>query len=198
MSRNQFLENPLAAGIDEIRSSWDWFLALGIALMLLGAFCVVADVTVTFTTVVVFGWLLLFGGVVALVQAFCVQTWNGFFLFLLSALLRGFTGYLLIRYPLSGAVGLTLILASFFIVGGVFRTIGSAMLQFPRWGWSAFSGAVSTVLGIWLLVQLPVSSIWFIGFAIGVELIADGASLVGFATAIHSLSKLPSYHPKAA
>jgi uncharacterized membrane protein HdeD (DUF308 family) len=41
-----------------------------------------------------------------------------------------------------------------------------------------------------LLVQLPVSSIWFIGFAIGVDLVVDGASLLGFATAIHSLPTL--------
>ena len=44
MSTNRFLDNPLASGIDEIRRSWGWFLALGIVLMFLGAFCVVADV----------------------------------------------------------------------------------------------------------------------------------------------------------
>jgi len=41
-----------------------------------------------------------------------------------------------------------------------------------------------------LLAQMPVSSVWFIGFAIGVDLICDGASLIGFATAIHSLPHL--------
>jgi len=46
------------------------------------------------------------------------------------------------------------------------------------------------VLGIMLLAQMPVSSIWFIGFAIGVDLIVDGASLIGFATAVHSLPEL--------
>jgi uncharacterized membrane protein HdeD (DUF308 family) len=49
------------------------------------------------------------------------------------------------------------------------------------------SGIVSVVLGIMLLIQMPVSSVWFIGFAIGVDLIVDGASLIGFATALHSL-----------
>jgi hypothetical protein len=29
--------------------------------------------------------------------------------------------------------------------------------------------------------------VWFIGFAIGVDLICDGASLIGLATAVHSL-----------
>jgi uncharacterized membrane protein HdeD (DUF308 family) len=52
-----------------------------------------------------------------------------------------------------------------------------------------FSGIVSLVLGIMLLARMPVSSIWFIGFAIGVDLIFDGASLI-FATAIHRLPEV--------
>jgi uncharacterized membrane protein HdeD (DUF308 family) len=155
----------------------------------------VGDVTATFATVLVFGWLLLASGVVALVHAFRTMTWNGFFLSLLSALFRGFTGYLLLRYPLAGAASLTLLLASFFVVGGVFRAIGAAMVKFPRWGWSVFSGVISLVLGVMLLTQLPVSSIWFIGFAIGVDLIFDGVSLVGFATAIHTFPKPKAFQP---
>ena len=90
--------------------------------------------TATLATVLAFGWLLLIGGVVALVQAFQTRSWSGFFLFFLSALLRGVTGFLLIRYPLSGELSLTLIMASLFIVGGTFRAIGSASLHFPQWG----------------------------------------------------------------
>jgi uncharacterized membrane protein HdeD (DUF308 family) len=187
MSTKQSTYNPVAAGIDEIRSSWGWFLSLGILFIILGAVCVIGDVSATFATVLVFGWMLLLSGIFALVHAFRTHTWQGFLLSLLSALLRGFTGYLLIRYPLAGAASLTLILASFFIVGGLFRAIGSGMLKLPRWGWSVLSGIVSMVLGIMLLGQMPVSSVWFIGFAIGVDLIVDGASLIGFATALHSL-----------
>jgi uncharacterized membrane protein HdeD (DUF308 family) len=97
------------------------------------------------------------------------------------------TGFLLIRYPLMGAESLTLVLASFFIVGGVFRAIGSSVAKFPRWGWAVFSGVLSTILGITLLVQMPISGLWFVGFAIGIDLIFAGVAEIGFATAIHSL-----------
>jgi len=190
-----FANHPMIAGLNEIRRSWGWFLVLGILFMLCGAMCIVGDVTATFVTVLFFGWLLLFSGVVALIHAFGTRTWSGFFFYLLSALLRGFTGYLLIRYPGAGAAGLTLLLASFFVVGGLFRAIAAGMAQLPRWRWALFSGIVSVVLGIMLLVKMPISSIWFIGFAIGVDLILEGASLVGFATAIHSL---PSLTPREA
>lgn len=177
--------------MEEIRGSWGWILALGVLLMLFGVACIVYNVTATFATVLVFGWLLLLSGVFALVTAFRTRTWSGFFFTLLSALLRGFTGYLLIRYPSVGAVTFTLILASFFIVGGLFRSVGAGIVKFPRWGWSVFSGIVSLALGIMLLAQMPTSSLWFIGFAIGVDMIVDGASLVGFATAIHGLPSVP-------
>jgi uncharacterized membrane protein HdeD (DUF308 family) len=184
------VHNPFIGGLNEIRRSWGWLLALGILFMLFGVVCIGGAVTATFVTVLFFGWLLLLSGIAALIHAFRTRTWSGFFLYLLSALLRGFTGYLLIRYPSAGAVSLTLVLASFFIVGGIFRAVGSGMMQFPRWGWSLFSGIVSLALGIMLLVQMPVSSIWFIGFAIGVDLVVDGASLVGLGTAVHSLPAL--------
>lgn len=182
---SELTHNPLIAGLEEIRRSWGWFMALGILLTLLGIVCIAFDVSATFATVMVFGWLLFIGGIFALVHAFFTGTWSGFFLYLLSALFRGVTGYLLIRYPLIGAETLTLVLASFFIVGGMFRAIGSGMAQFPRWGWAVFSGVVSVVLGVMLLVQIPVSGIWFIGFAIGVDLIFDGVAVIGFAIAIH-------------
>ncbi len=191
MSREGYAENPLLAGLEEVRSSWGWFLALGILLMVLGAICIIGNVTATFATVLAFGWLLLISGVIALVHAFGTRNWSGFFLHLLSALFRGFTGYLLIRYPLAGAASLTLILASFFVVSGMFRAIAAGMMKFPRWGWAVFSGIVSVALGVMLLAQMPLSSIWFIGFAIGVDLIFDGASLVGFGTAIHQIFPKP-------
>jgi uncharacterized membrane protein HdeD (DUF308 family) len=190
---NALTRNPLIAGMEDIRGSWGWILTFGILLILLGGICIIGDISATFVTVIAFGWLLLFGGIIGLVHAFSTRSWSGFFVSLLSALLRGFTGFLLIRYPGAGAMTLTLLLATFFIVGGLFRAIGAEMAKFPRWGWSVVSGLVSVLLGIMLLAQWPVSSIWFIGFAIGIEMIVDGASLIGFATAVHGLPAPPVY-----
>jgi uncharacterized membrane protein HdeD (DUF308 family) len=189
MSESKSIFGSISAGIDDIHDSWGWFVALGIALIVLGAACIVSNVAATLATVLVFGWLLLIGGVFALIQAFRTRTWSGFFLCLLSALLRGFTGYLLIRYPITGEISLTLILASFFIVGGTFRAIGAGALQFPQWGWAVLSGIISVALGVMLLVQLPVSSLWFIGLAIGIDFIFDGSAFIALGSA---LRRVPS------
>lgn len=191
MSTDPFMGSSFAASLNELRRNWGWFIFFGIALIALGALCVVSSIKATWVTVVIFGWVLLVAGVFALVQAFRVHTWSGFFLYFLSALFRGFIGYLLVRYPDMGAYALTMILASFFVVVGLFRATFATMLKFPNWGWVTFSGILAFILGVWLLAQLPVSSIWFIGFAIGVDLIFDGVSLLALASSIHKLPKLP-------
>jgi len=187
MSQRSWIRDPIAAGLDEFHHSWGWVLALGMALIVVGAVCILADSVATLATVLTFGWLLLVGAVISLIHAFQTRTASSFFLHLMSVLLRGVTGFLLIRYPFAGAMSLTLLLASFFIVEGLFRAIGSAALQLPRWGWSALSGVISLALGIVLLLQLPVSSIWFIGFAIGVDMLLDGIAITAAALALHRL-----------
>ena len=193
MSESKSIFGSISAGIDEIHDSWGWFVALGVGLIILGAACIVSNVAATLATVLIFGWLLLIGGVFALIQAFRMRSWSGFFLCLLSALLRGFTGYLLIRYPITGEISLTLVLASFFIVGGTFRAIGAGALQFPQWGWAVLSGIISVALGVMLLVQLPVSSLWFIGLAIGIDFIFDGSAFIALGSALRRVPSSRSF-----
>lgn len=187
MSERKSLAASIEKSLDDIHDSWGWFVALGIALVILGGICIIGDVTATLATVLAFGWVLILGGVFALIQAFYTRTWSGFFLQLLNALLRGFTGYLLIRYPISGELSLTLLLASLFFVGGVFRAVAAGTMRFPYWGWSMVSGIVSLGLGVMLLMQLPASSLWFIGLAIGIDFIFDGTSIVSLGLALRQV-----------
>ena len=52
-------------------------------------------------------------------------------------------GTLLVVYPGAGAEAITMVLAFYFIAGGLFKTFGSIVLQFPSWGWTVASGVVS-------------------------------------------------------
>ena len=186
------LSSLFEAGIEEVRKSWAWFLVAGILLMVLGAACIVKSQTATTFSILALGWVLAICGVVWLVGALQTWTWGGFFVYLLNAIIRGVTGYLLIRHPDAGAAGITMVLAALFIVGGLFRAIVAGKIQFPRWGWTVFAGLVSVALGVYLLATWSSTSTFFLGLAIGIDLVFDGASLVGFAGAIHSLPKVQS------
>jgi len=181
------LSDAFAAGLEQVRRSWGWFLLFGILLGMLGVVCIVKAQTATTFSILVLGWILLISGVFWLVSSFYAFSWHGGLVYLLNAILRGVVGYLLIRHPNAGAEGVTMLLAALFIVGGLFRAISSSMIQFPKWGWTFVSGLVSLALGVYLMIIWQTASTFFIGMIIGIDLIFDGASLVGFASAIHSL-----------
>jgi uncharacterized membrane protein HdeD (DUF308 family) len=187
------VKDVFAAGLEQVRKSWGWFLVFGILLMVLGVTCIGKAQTATTFSILALGWVLLISGVVWLTNSFFAYSWRGFFVYLLNGILRGIVGYLLIRHPNAGAEGVTMVLAALFMVGGLFRIVGASVIQFPRWGWTVVAGLASVVLGIFILSSWPAASTYFIGIAIGVDLMCDGAALVGFAGAVNSLPKAQQY-----
>jgi uncharacterized membrane protein HdeD (DUF308 family) len=181
------MSDLFTAGIDEVKKSWGWFLVIGVLLIILGVTCIGKAQTATLFSILVLGWVLAISAVFWLINAFRAITVPVFFLYLLNAILRGAVGYLLIRHPDAGAEGVTMVLAALFIVGGLFRAAGAGVIQFPGWGWTVFAGVVAVGLGVYLLATYPSASTYFIGIAIGVDLIFDGGALVAFSAAIHSL-----------
>jgi uncharacterized membrane protein HdeD (DUF308 family) len=177
--------------VDSAKSYRGWVVFAGVSSMVLGTAAIIYDATATIASVILFGYLLMLAGIMQTVQAFQVRTWSGFFLYLLDGIIRAVVGALLVVYPGSGAAALTLVLSFYFIVGGAFRAIGSTVLQFPSWGWSVASGVISVTLGVMLAMQWPASAQWFIGFAVGLDLILYGWALLMFAAAVKKL--WPSY-----
>jgi len=190
MSSQTMTANAFAGGESD-GSVRGWVIFAGIALMVAGVAAIVYDGTATTVSVVVFGWLLMFAGFLQIGHAFQVRYWSGFFLYLLDGIIRATVGTLLVLYPGSGAQALTLLLSFYFVVGGLFKMFGSLVLQFPSWGWSVASGVISVALGIILAMQWPGVSTWFIGFAVGLDLLLYGWALLMFAAAIRKLS--PTY-----
>ena len=187
MSSGTLTANEFSGG-ESTSSVRGWVIFVGIASLALGTAAVIYDNTATIASVVLFGWLLMFAGVMQTVHAFQVRNWSGFFLYLLDGIIRTTVGALLVLYPGAGALSLTLVLSVYFIVGGLFKAIGSAWLRFPSWGWSVGSGVVAVALGIMLAMQWPASGMWFIGFAVGIDLILYGWALLMFAAAVKKLS----------
>ncbi len=105
----------------EIVQYWGWFLAFGIAVTLLGVAAVVRSFAATVVSMLFFGWLLVFAGGIEVAQAVMVGHWAGFFHHLLAAILFGIAGLLLVTQPMKSAEVLTMFMAMFFLVGGLFQ-----------------------------------------------------------------------------
>jgi uncharacterized membrane protein HdeD (DUF308 family) len=174
-------------GLDEVRRHWAWFLVLGIGLILLGMVAVGAAVVTTKIWVVLFGWLLLFGGIFEATLAFRARQWNGFILQLLVGIMNVVIGVLIVWHPLAAAAGLTLLLAALLLTTGVFRAVAAASQHYPNWGWVVLDGLVCVILGIMIWAEWPSSSLWVIGMFVGITIIVRGWSWTLFALAAKQL-----------
>lgn len=167
--------------LESLRENRLWFLILGIAMVVIGTFAIgwscIATVTVTATWL--FGFLLLGSGIAEIVHSFWVGRWSGMLVHLLIGVLYTLVGFLVIDQPANAAVQVTLLIAIFLMVGGIFRIVLSVSERFNGWGWVLLNGAVTFMLGLMIYKQWPASSLWVIGLFIGIDLIFNGWAWIG-------------------
>lgn len=164
----------LAQEIQALRNHWRWFLALGIAMVIFGTVAIGSAGLATVAATWLFGFLLLVGGISQIVSAFWAGRWSGTLAHLLIGILYTIAGLLITDRPQDAAIELTLIMAFFFIVGGIFRIVFALSERFSGWGWVLLNGVVTLVLGLLVYKQWPVSGLWIIGLFVGIELIFNG------------------------
>jgi uncharacterized membrane protein HdeD (DUF308 family) len=182
-----YRRNLFQIGLDSVRDNWGWILASGLAFILVGTIALLYSVIATLASVLVFGSFLIVGGLFEAVHAFKTDRWGGFLLALLMAILYVVVGGLMVLNPGVGAVSLTLLIAAFFLVGGIFRIIAAAAFRPPSWGWLVTSGLVTLLLGILIWAQWPVSGLWVIGLFVGLDMIFSGMWLTMLALAARRL-----------
>lgn len=164
--------------ITEVKKNWGWFLALGVLLMLLGAGVMSSSFVATLFSIVILGVFLLAAGIVQIAQAFMARKWSGFFLSLFLGVLYIVTGAFCTFRPGEAAISLTLWIAAFCFVVGLFRMLSALFIRFDQWGWVFFNGLVTFILGAIIYSQWPFSGLWFIGLFVGIDMILSGWSWI--------------------
>jgi uncharacterized membrane protein HdeD (DUF308 family) len=90
----------------------------------------------------------------------------------------------LLAWPASGAVSLTLVLIAFFIIEGVASIMYAFdhRQQFPgRWGFMLFSGVIDLILAAIIYSGLPGSATWALAVLVGINMIFGGSALLAMA-----------------
>lgn len=176
--RKQLGKTHYFRDIEEVRQNWKWFLALGLLLVILGAGVISTSFYATIFSIMLLGVFLLGAGVVQIVQAFMARKWSGLFFSLLVGILYLITGFLCVSKPAATAMGITLWIAAFCFIAGLFRMIYALILQFDQWGWVFFNGLVTFILGAMIYSDWPLSGLWVIGLFIGIDMIMAGWSWI--------------------
>ena len=165
-------------------------MALGIGIAIAGVLAVISPLVAGLSVTIAVGALLIVSGISRLFLAFKMGSFGrGLLMFALGALTLVAGGYLIAR-PGMGLATLTLFLAAYLFVDGVFEIIYAFRLRpIKGWGWTFFSGIAALVLGVMIWRQFPVSGMWAVGTIAGVHMIFAGSSMASLSRAARGAAK---------
>lgn len=167
------------AGSAEAKALSGWFLALGILFVLFGFVMIMFPVAGTFSLEILLGLLLLFLGIAQIVMAFTTRKWGGFLFALLGGVISAIVGLLLLVYPLSAVIALTLLLGIYLLVQGVVKIAMAMSIKAGHSGnWLLFDGAITLLLGILIMMAWPIDAAWVMGLLFGISLFFSGISFL--------------------
>jgi uncharacterized membrane protein HdeD (DUF308 family) len=185
MSANKIeVRGPEGAIVNSLRAHWKFFLIEGIVLLILGAIAVGVPPVATVAVELFIGWLILLSGVLGLVMTFQTRGSPGFGWSLLSAVLGIVVGIVLVMWPLSGVLTLTVMLTVFLTLEGVasiMYALAHRRESSSRWELMLVSGIVDLILAGLILAGLPGTAAWAIGLIVGINLLFGGVALVAMA-----------------
>jgi uncharacterized membrane protein HdeD (DUF308 family) len=187
------IDRPFVAALrhelDALRGHWFWFVMLGIALVVLGLIALGSVVSASLAVAVVIGALILAGGVAETLGAFWCRGWSGFLVHLLSGVLSIVIGVMFLRAPVNALAALTLLLASFLMVGGIFKIVAALSYRFATWGWPLLSGIIDLILGVMIWQEWPASALWVIGMFVGINMVFRGINWIGLGLSLRAMPR---------
>lgn len=155
---------PDAAGVGKV---------VGVLAIIGGFVAIVVPALASVATAIFIGWVLLFGGIVMLMDV--VRHEGHRFLRGAYALLVLAVGIYLLLAPLKGTITLTFVLVvNFLVMGGVRVFIGASLRGEPGAGAVVLNGVLSILIGLLILVDFPSSADWAIGLLVGIDLLFFG------------------------
>ncbi|MGO9401126.1 MAG: HdeD family acid-resistance protein [Xanthobacteraceae bacterium] len=169
-----------------IHEHWGLFLAEGIILVLLGLIAIVVPPIATLAFTIIIGWLFLVSGIVGLITTFWARGAPGFWWSLISAIIAIAAGVVLLMWPISGTISLTLVLIAFFVVEGIVSimyAIEHRRQLTGQWVWMLVSGIVDLILAGIIFAGLPGTAAWALGLLVGINMVFGGAALIAMALA---------------
>ena len=191
MSAEKIERDPRAAITNSLHAHWKFFLIEGIVLIILGMIAIGVPPLATVTVEILIGWLILLSGVLGLVMTFQTRGSPGFGWSLLSAVVGIVAGVVLLLWPLSGVLTLTVMLTAFLTVEGVVSimyALAHRRESSSRWQMMLLSGIVDLILAGLILAGLPGTAAWAIGLIVGINLLFGGVALAAMALQARSLT----------
>lgn len=178
--------------LQELRKHWWCLFLLGLTLIICGSTAMMYPMFASVGVTIAIGIALLISGVGMVVMSFWTRAWRAFLIQLLVGILYVVAGLSMTESPVTSAAALTLLLASFAVVGGLFRAVAALTIQFPQWGWVLLSGIISLIFGVVVLRHFPAAGLVLIGIMVGVDMLFTGLSWLMLSLEVRSIPESPT------
>lgn len=184
---------PQTAPSEIIRQASIWSILWGVTLVLLGMLAVGSPFLAAVAVNAAVAWLIVLAGVIHLIIAFHAHRAGSLIWRLLVGIAYVLFGGYAITHPALGVASLTLLLASLFLVEGVFNVaLFIRMRSTQGSSWVLMDGIVTAIVGVLIFAHWPSSSAWAIGTLVGVSLIISGVTRVMLSLAVRKATHVLS------
>ena len=178
------------AVLDGIKRASGWSIVLAILMIIAGIIAMFAPWEAGLVITLVVGWSAIFNGCAQIVFGF--RTHGGWHIALevILGIIYIIAGIFLLMHPVGGLLALTLFLASFLLVYGIFALVlAFRMRPYRGWGWVLFDGIITILLGILIWAHWPFNSGWVVGTLFGISIFVSGITRLMVSLALRGVAK---------
>lgn len=181
---------------DVVRQASTWSVLWGAFLIVLGALAIASPLIAAVAVSALIAWLIVVAGIVHIVLAFHAHGAGSLIWRLLVGIAYLCFGTYMLLHPLLSVTSLTLVLASLFLLEGIFDIVLFFQMRSLRGSsWVLLDGIVTLLLGLMIYMQWPSSSLWAIGTLVGVSMIISGVTRVMLSFAVRRTTAAISNFP---
>ncbi|WP_321367041.1 DUF308 domain-containing protein [uncultured Celeribacter sp.] len=161
--------------------NWKTWVAIGVLTFIFGLLALGNAVATSLAITVLLGTLFILAGAAKLWAGFSGVEHENRVFSMIWGLISLMIGVSFVANPMDGTVSLTLVITFFLLISGVVRLLMSWRMRESRLFWMLLlSGAVTVLLGGYILGNFAAISLSLLGLLLGIELLVDGAALIGF------------------
>jgi len=165
------------AVLGSVKRASGWSIVLGILMILAGIIAMFAPWEAGLVITLVVGWSAIFNGFAQIVFAFRTHGGLHIALEVILGIIYIIAGIYLLMHPGLGLLAMTLFLASFLLVYGIFALVlAFRMRPHSGWGWVLFDGIITILLGILIWAHWPINSGWVVGTLFGISIFISGVT----------------------
>ena len=159
----------------EIRQSTTWSIVLSVLMMVSGALAIFIPPIAGLTVTLMFGWLLIFTGVLHLGFAWRGEGAAAVVGEIALAVLYAGIGFYMLARPVAGLASLTLAIAGYLVAKGLLEgAIAFRLRPLPGSGWLMLDGLLTVAIAAMIAASWPLSTAWAAGILVGLALFSSG------------------------